>query len=374
MRYDAIIVGAGPAGATTALLLARAGASVCVVERTPFPRTKACGEYLSAGAVQLLREVGVAHRVAAHAVPLRGVRLTGANARAQLRFARDGWSVPRATLDDALLDAAVACGVDCIIGRAEQFTSDARSVRVGVRRPAGEVEQLSAAVLVGADGAHSLVAREFGLTERAAGGRRFALGGHYGGLSGLDDYLEMFVDGSSYFAINPFSPSRANVMLIVDEYELHRRREDVDVFMRERAGILSGGRIRFDRAQLEGKRIATGPLAHSARCYGAQHALLVGDAAQFLDPFTGQGVHFALRSTQLASEAVMRVLRDPGAEQAAWQKYECNVRREVRRRKALSSIVGLLVRVPLLASPAAALASRTPRVFRGLLDAVTGAT
>lgn len=374
MRYDVAVIGAGPAGATTALLLARAGASVCVVERSQFPRTKACGEYLNAGAVRLLRELGVAGSLAAHAVPLRGVRLSGKGARAELRFAAAGWSLPRATLDSALLDAALDAGATCKAGRAERFASGDDGVRIDVRTPGGELEQVQSSVLIGADGAHSLVAREFGLSEPVKENRRFALGGHYCGLSGLDDYLEMFVDGRSYFAINPFSASRANVMLIVDESELHRRRDDVDAFVHERARVLSGGRIQFDGARLEDKRIAIGPLAYRARRYSVPRVLLVGDSAHFLDPFTGQGVHFALRGAQLAGQAVKQMLWNSSAQLDAWQHYERSLRQEVRRRKRLSSIVGALVRVPFIASPAAAIATRNPLVFRGLLDAVTGAT
>ncbi len=63
-RVDVAVVGAGPAGASTALLLARKGLHVLLIERSEFPRTKACGEYLSAGTVRLLEQLGVARRPA----------------------------------------------------------------------------------------------------------------------------------------------------------------------------------------------------------------------------------------------------------------------------------------------------------------------
>jgi geranylgeranyl reductase family protein len=374
MRYDVVVIGAGPAGAATALRLARAGADVCIIERRRFPRSKACGEYLSAGTVRMLEALGVAATLAPHAVQLRGVRLFGSRVSAELPFSAPAWSLPRATLDAALLEAALDAGAAHILGSAERFRRCGDAVHVDVRLPSGETQACEANVVIGADGAHSIVARQFSLAAPPRGRRRFALGGHYAGLRGLDDYLEMFVDGSSYFAINPFTGSRANVMLIVDEEHLHRRRDDVDAFMRDRARELSGGRICFEEAALEGKRIAIGPLSSRARRLSARNVLLAGDSAGFIDPFTGQGVYLALRAAQFAAQAVTMRLSGYATESRAWRQYEARLRAELRLRKRLSSMVGVLVRVPLVARRAATLVQRRPRLFRPLLDAVTGAT
>ena len=373
MRYDVVIVGAGPAGAAAALRLARAGAAVCIIERAQFPRTKACGEYLSAGTVRMLESLDLRTALETRAAKLRGIRLFGSGVCAELRFSSPAWSLPRATLDAALLDAARSAGAAHVLGRAEHFLRSNTGIRVRVRTVTGEA-CVDGAFLIGADGARSMVAREFGLAGRAPQKRRFAIGGHYGGLRGLDGYVEMFVDGHSYFAINPFEDSRANVMLIVDEQQLRAARDDVDGFLRERARELSGGRIRFDRATLEGKRIAIGPLASRARACSAQHVLLAGDAAEFLDPFTGQGVSLALRSAEYAAQAITLTLFGHAREAQAWRQYDARMRTELIRRKRLSALVSLLVRVPLVAKSAAAILARRPRMFVPLLDAVSGAT
>ena len=75
MSDDVVVVGAGPAGSATALLLARAGRSVRIVERARFPRRKVCGEYVNGGAVDALDRLGVLATVRAVSSPLRGVRL-----------------------------------------------------------------------------------------------------------------------------------------------------------------------------------------------------------------------------------------------------------------------------------------------------------
>jgi flavin-dependent dehydrogenase len=141
--------------------------------------------------------------------------------------------------------------------------------------------------------------------------------------------------------------------------------------MRERVTTLTSGRIRFEDARIEGKRIAIGPLSYRARRYSAPRVLLAGDAAHFLDPFTGQGVYLALRSAQLASRAVIRTLAEDIPEPRAWREYERQLRHEIARRRRLSAIVALLVRVPAIAKNAAALLERKPDAFRPLLDAVT---
>jgi flavin-dependent dehydrogenase len=163
-------------------------------------------------------------------------------------------------------------------------------------------------------------------------------------------------------------------MLIVNEEELRRRREDVDAFVRDKARVLTNGRIEFDDAALEGKRIAVGPLASRARRYTAPRVLLAGDAAQFVDPFTGQGVYLALRAAEFVSQAVTSVLYGDVPQAIAWRQYDARLRAELRRRNRLSSMVSLLVRLPPVAKCAAALLERRPRAFVPLLDAVTGAT
>ena len=94
--------------------------------------------------------------------------------------------------------------------------------------------------MIGADGAQSIVARKCGLSAAPHGEQRFALGGHYAGLRDLDRFVEMFVEGSSYFAVNPFDAAHANIMVIVREKDLSARKNDVDRFIRERARALSG--------------------------------------------------------------------------------------------------------------------------------------
>jgi len=361
--YDVLVAGAGPAGSASALLLEREGLSVGIVERSVFPRTKACGEYLSAATVRELHALGVAGFLEAQATPVSGVRLYSGKAQAALPFRSPGWSLPRAALDSTLLEAAKEAGTRVHHARLETVRAGSNEMLAGVRNERGELETLRARVIVGADGLHSTVARSCNLPAPAPRGARFALGGHYRDLPGLGCELQMFVEGRSYFALNPLSNSSANVMLVVPGDELHRNRGDVDAFMCTRARRLSRGRIRLDRARIEGKRIAIGPLAYRARRFTAPGVLLAGDAAQFVDPFTGQGVYLALHAAALVRDAIAALLCRGVPQHEAWQLYERRLRREIRRRGLFSQLASIAVRLPFLAPCAQA--------FTPLLDAVS---
>ena len=115
-RFDAVVIGAGPAGATAARVLAQSGARVAIVEKAAFPRRKVCGEFISATTWPLLRELGIAHHLPVD--PARGIRRVGLYARDVVREAPmpraepGGWgmAVGRDILDAAILDAAVEAG------------------------------------------------------------------------------------------------------------------------------------------------------------------------------------------------------------------------------------------------------------------------
>jgi menaquinone-9 beta-reductase len=372
---DVVVVGGGPAGSATALLLARAGVGVRIVERAHFPRRKVCGEYLNAGAVAALGRLGVLEAVEAVSMPLRGVRLVALGAPAvELAFGGAALACTREVLDALLLDAAVAAGATVERARVEELVfEDGRCAGVRVRADDGVQTERRARVVVGADGIGSVVARKLGLTKPPRRGARYAVGGHYAGFGALDAHVEMYVGAGAYFALNPLSQVRANVMVVVPKERLAQWSRDVDAGVGGAATALGRGVRSFEGATRLGPRVSIGPLAHDVRGVSAPGALLVGDAAGFLDPFTGQGVFLALTGAERAAQAILGALATPEREAASFGAYARWRASDVAWRRRLGRTVALLVAVPPLARHAAARIARFPEAGATLIEALAGA-
>ncbi len=331
-RVDALIVGLGPAGSATAIHLARRGYRVLAVDRASFPRHKPCAEYLSPEAVRFLDRLGVVEALEADgATPLEGCqvfgpagsRLTGRFAAAPVRpFRATGLSVARWTLDRHLVEAAREAGVAIAERTAlEALRFEGAAVRgATLRGRAGNRQAVEAGIVVGADGLHSLVAR-------CLGGRRFgaparvAFVAHVAGVADLDGLAELHVGREGYAGLNRIGggpgdwTSRrpvANLALVVPKRRAAEARGRVEEFFFAELERFPELRGRIPRRGLLRPVQVTGPFAARARRVAADGALLVGDAAEFFDPFTGDGILSALRGAELAAAAVARALAQPG--------------------------------------------------------------
>lgn len=371
---DAVVAGGGPAGSTCALLLARAGLSVTLVERATFPRRKICGEYLNSGALAALDRLGVLAEVRKGGFALHGVRLVPPHAPAvELPFTHGALSCERETLDAILLRAAVYAGVTVVHGRVEDVLHDrGRIDGVRVRNDDGSAYDVRARWTVGADGCGSVVARHARLTKRSWRAPRFAVGGHYRGFGDLGGFVEMYVGGGAYFALNPLSHDMTNVMVVVPKTALAQWSGFVDQGVAGKAAELGRGHRSFAGAQRVGTRAAIGPLAHSVRAPAANGVILIGDAAGFLNPFTGQGVFLALTSAENAARAIVASAADRSRERSAFATYAEDRRTDFAARKRLSAAVGWLIDVAPLARRAAAKLARQPRLAATMIDALAG--
>ncbi|HVC21796.1 MAG TPA: NAD(P)/FAD-dependent oxidoreductase [Vicinamibacterales bacterium] len=318
---DVLVAGAGPAGTVAATLLARAGASVRLVDRARFPRDKLCGDTLNPGALAALRQLALAPPGLARGLRLEGMRVSGSGVSVDCRYPRGlyGVAILRRDLDQGLLEIACAAGVQF-----EERVSVRRAIlEGGPRRPrvaglvvapadgrSGETP-MRARVTIAADGRRSTLAFGLGLARHPAAPRRWAVGGYFDGVAGLSSLGEMHIRGGYYLGMAPVPGGLTNVCLVASPgggTAFDRRFGDPVDLLRTAMAIDPAIALRCAAARPAGRPVVLGPLAVDVRAAAIDGLLLAGDAAGFIDPMTGDGLGFAIRGGELAARAAVEAL------------------------------------------------------------------
>ena len=357
---DVLIVGAGPAGAASAILLARSGARVALVDRAHFPRPKPCSEFMSPEGARVLSRLGVLERLEQlDSEPLdgltvhapRGSRLTGLFALAAVAPWRStGLSIQRSQLDAELVRAASAGGVAVYEGLA--FTGllrQAGAVAGAVfRDERGVPHSMHARLTIGADGLRSRVARQIG-TRRHGHFRRYAFVTHMRNVHCAPRQAEMFVSERGYAGINPVGGGLANVALVVPAEDARLARGDAAAFFLSRCRADPAVRERLRDATLADQVHVTGPFDVRASRVIADGVALVGDAADFFDPFTGDGIVSALRGAELLADILPAVLQQEGIVRgSALAPYRRARRRAFAGKRLVSRLIATAMHFPVL--------------------------
>lgn len=365
---EVLVVGGGPAGAATAWMLARAGVDVLVLERATFPRDKPCAEYVSPQASRILADMGVLDQLEIGAAHLEGMIVrapSGASFRGNFAashgfhgFRDRGLAMRRPVFDTALLRHAALAGARVVEGATVTDvvrTSHGRVAGVRVRLPEAATGRhppttLSGRVVVGADGLHSVVARRLRLARSDRWPRRVAFVTHYHGVADIGSAGEMHVERDGYLGLADVGHGETNVALVVPADRARGAGAN-------RAGFLSAWIERHHHlarrlrdAQRTSPVRATGPFAHRARRAWAPGAALVGDAADFFDPFTGEGIYSALRGAELLTPYLVAAARSPSDQEmdVALAAYDRCRREEFRGKWKVERIVAAAVASPLI--------------------------
>jgi flavin-dependent dehydrogenase len=337
---DLIVVGGGPAGLAVALGAARAGLEVVVFEQRSGSIDKACAEGLMPGAVRSLAELGV--DPAGH--PFRGIRYQRGDTMVSADFrSGSGRGVRRTALHSALLDATHQAGIPVVERRITEIRQDADRVEAGGVR---------ARYLVGADGLHSTVRSAAGFATVARKNRRWGQRRHYA-LPPESEFVEVTWAEHAESYITPIAPNLISVAL------------------------LSGTQGPFEE-QLAAfpalaARLALGEPASSVRGAGAMHqrvrsrvrgrVLLVGDAAGYVDPLTGEGIAVSLAAAQ---ELVGCLIRNrPQDYERAWQRVTW-------RSRLITSGLLWARRRPGIGRAVVPVAARLPKVFAAAVNQLAG--
>jgi flavin-dependent dehydrogenase len=384
---EVIVVGGGPAGASTAHALARDGVDVLLLDRAKFPRDKTCAEYLSPQASRILSDMKVLDEIERSSPGhLAGMKVRAPNGQyAHGEFAsthgfrgfRDhGLAVRRTILDAIVLEGARTAGA-----RVEELVRVADVVRdhagrvggVAVLDRNGNARTLTSRYVVGADGLRSVVGRRLGLTRTSRFfPKRIALVAHYRGVRDVGAFGEMHVDHKGYFGIVDVGRGLLNVAVVVPMSRAREIGEGRTDFFEQWITARPHLAERFVGAERMTPVRATGPFASVSRPAWAPGAALVGDAADFFDPFTGEGIYAALRGGELVAPFISEALRGTASDESrTLAGYERARRAEFGGKWKLERIVGMAIAYPYFLNNAAKALSRH-KEWADLLVGVAG--
>jgi flavin-dependent dehydrogenase len=327
--HDVVIVGAAPAGSLAALVLARAGHRVALLDRASFPRAKVCGNCINPAAWDIWKKLDLTESYSA----LTHQELTGfaihAEGRTLYRHTfpspqRGPRAIARDILDDWLRRQAQAAGAEffpqTVVTHIDSQTGVVQTAR-------GE---FSGRLIFGADGRNSLVARQSGLMPAARRCHRVAWQTSIPAPPDLDDHAHMHVFEEGYFGFARYSRTQAVISMVLDS----RRSQDPLLLVRR---VLPW---------FEGREwLRMNPITRAAARTGSGRVWLLGDAARVVEPFTGEGITFALSTGWLAAEAALAgfARNDPIG---ALSSYAHSHRQLYRRRAWVNALLRVFLTNP----------------------------
>ena len=328
-EFDVIVVGAGPAGATTAALTAAAGLRTLVIERAHFPRHKVCGDCVNPGCWEVFAELGVAGRLAK--LPFSALRwvdfvpISGGRIRFGLPYRHPPeMGLSRRVLDSVLLERAAELGAEIWFGEPVTSVKPAWEVGTATRQAAGRF-------LVAADGRNATVARLLRDFPKVRP-ERVAWQTHFRAASTPHVALELHPEG--YLGIATVEEGQINLCVV--------SRPPHAAALRAKASA------RF-RLPEDHPWLSIAPLSRLPIRSSRERLLYVGDAGRVVEPFTGEGILYALKTGSLAAEAILRAVKC-GDQAEVW--YARRQEQIYRRRLWINQLARQSVLHPRIASGA----------------------
>ncbi len=300
-RFDVAVVGGGPAGSSCAAFCAANGLRTLLIEREKFPREKVCGDCLNPECWPILRRLGIDQRVRAspHGALdwVEFISLGDRRVRIDLPRGEEAEiAIKRSAFDSVLLERAGTLGAE--IREASTLTSIEKSDGAWKLTTAETATAFRARVLVAADGRNSTVARLLGVLPRFAK-ERVALQTHIPLPSGFGNRVVLQLLAGGYSGQAPVNDSELNLCLVGKPKSIR--------------ALQAWATQYFDLPSTQTWRTVT-PLTRSSLPPARENALFVGDTARVVEPFTGEGIFYALRSGQLAAAAAKEMIRGNAAE------------------------------------------------------------
>ncbi len=354
--WDAVVVGAGPAGTVAARELSRNGMRVLLVDKAQFPRRKVCGCTLNSAALTALDRVGLGRVVAEnHGVTLSAVRLASAGTIATIALP-GGVALSRERFDLALLREAVASGVAFLSGVSARLGAserDWREVRLG---PIATRARL----VVAADGLASTIAASDGVRAVTKPRSRLGIG------TIVPDAPRFYSDGTVYMAVG-----RGGYVGLVrlEDGQLDLAAAMDPAFLREHDGpgnaairILETSGFPAIPGLSNAPWRGTPPLTRRLARIGGNRWLAIGDAAGYVEPFTGEGMAWAISSALAVTPIAIRAVRASTWQPRFVQEWTSAHARTVRQNQGICRVSAWVLRSQTLSRLCVTALSLAPRL------------
>jgi geranylgeranyl reductase family protein len=346
--FEVAIIGGGPAGSSCAAFCARAGLRTLVLEREKFPREKVCGDCLNPSCWPVLERLGLTHRVRdlqhSRLDSVEFIAIGGRNVIVDLPTGDDcELSVKRSLFDDLLLKRAQEFGAH--VRQARTVTALAHNENWKIETAGAE--NFFARILVGADGRNSTVARLCNLLPRPAR-ERVALQAHIPLPRNFGRRVVLQFLPEGYSGQAPVNETELNLCLVGTPPTISRLRRWAE--------------DHFETTADQSWRTIT-PLTRSPVPCAHENLFFIGDAARVVEPFTGEGIYYAMRSGELAANAIAKIIQGKDR-QSALREFARACAEMYRGRLWINRLARAAVLSPRIASEFVRAAQFQPAILR----------
>jgi geranylgeranyl reductase family protein len=361
-NFDLIIVGAGPAGFACAHQLKNQNLKIAIIDQATFPRDKICGDALSADVVNQLyrmdQALGDKFDNFAQKIDSHGVRFIAPNhARLDINYQNPnhgkaaGYISKRSDFDHFLFqEIENQSNVKICQGeKVLNITRDKNGIKLETDK-----REFRAPVIVGADGAHSIVNRKLGSIKVEKDHYCAGIRQYYERVSGFheDQHIELHFYKEllpGYFWIFPLPNGQANVGLGMLSSEVSKKKIDLKKSLADLLESKPHLKDRFRNSIALEKPQGFGlPIGSKKRPISGERFLLLGDAASLIDPFTGEGIGNALRSGRIASEYIVKAFENQDFTAKSLKQYDNMVYHKMWNELRISRQLQKLLRFPKL--------------------------
>ncbi len=382
-QYDVIIIGAGPAGCSAAWHLTRRERRVLLLDKEHFPRDKVCGDGVAPRAVDLLVEMGLGEKIE------RFFKIYSVSLSSPAGFlyktdrvtikgeAMEGYVIPRRELDHVLLQNTIDAGVETRQGfRVKDLVMESGKIAGIQGEINGVQEEISAPLIIGADGEGSLVRRKLGLGRNGPDHRLMGVRAYYEGVEELKPIMELHYQRfflPAYGWLLPIGSTRANVGIGFHLAELKRfGRKPADLLNEfiSRCPFLAE---RFRKAE-QISPAATSPLSLASEqpwTYG-HGFLLAGAAGSFANPFSGEGIYYALATGKMAARVADDAVKSGNFSAQALSSYEQLWRKAFDKNLRACYILQRMIQWPRMVDNTVKLMMKKEQVVSEILELIMG--